>query len=195
MNSSLQKTLAGALALAAVALAGCAPILIGGAAAGASMVHDRRTAGTSLEDQNIELKASNIKGSDAELRDLTNISATSYNLTLLLTGQAARPELKERYLQKIREIERVARIVEDIQIAPLASLTEKSQDAYTTSKVKLNLLDIQIAGFDPTRIKVVTERGVVYLMGLVTREEETAVVHKIRYIQGVQRVVKAFEYL
>jgi osmotically-inducible protein OsmY len=154
MNRTLQNSLAGLLALAGVALSGCAPIIIGGAAAGASMIHDRRTAATSLEDQNIELKAADLRHADPELRDLTNLSATSYNLTLLITGQAARPELKERYLQKVRELPRVARIVEDIQIAPLASLTEKSQDAFLTSKVKLNLIDIQIAGFDPTRIKV-----------------------------------------
>jgi len=195
MNSTLQKTLAGLLALAGVALSGCAPLLIGGAATGASVVHDRRSAGTVLDDQNIEFKAAGISFGDPQLREHTNISATSYNLTLLLTGQAERPELRELYLQKARGIERVARIVEDIQIAPLATLAEKGQDAFITSKVKLNLLDIKLPGFDPTRVKVVTERGVVYLMGMVTKREEAEVVQKVRFIPGVARVVKSFEYL
>ncbi len=195
MNPTLQKTLLGLLALSGLALGGCAPLLIGGAATGVSVVHDRRTTGTALEDQAIELKAVNIKYSDAQLKEHTSVSATSYNLTLLLTGQAETQALKDRYLQQVKGIDRVARIVEDIQVGPLATLTERSQDAYITSKVKVNLIDIRLPGFDPTRVKVVTEKGVVYLMGLVTKEEEAEVVQKVRFIPDVARVVKTFDYL
>jgi osmotically-inducible protein OsmY len=182
--------------LIAVTLQGCTPAVVGGGAAvGASAAHDRRTVGTSVEDQNIEIKALHLKLQDQALKDHTSISVTSYNMVVLLTGQASSAELSERYARMVGGIDRVRRVVNEIEIGPSASLMEQSGDSYLTAKVKVKLFDIKIPGFDPTRIKVVTEKSVVYLMGLVSPQEAEMVVQKVRHIDGVQKVVKVFEYL
>ncbi|PLX62634.1 BON domain-containing protein [Sedimenticola selenatireducens] len=89
----------------------------------------------------------------------------------------------------------VKRTVNEVQIGPNATLTEQSKDSWITSKAKIELFNIKLPQFDPTRVKVITENGVVYLMGMVTPEEATAVVDKIRYLSGVTKVVKVFEYI
>jgi osmotically-inducible protein OsmY len=181
--------------LLASVLQGCTPIVVGGAVTGASVVHDRRTAATALEDQTIEIKALRIVLEDNELKKNSKISATSYNQVVLLTGQAKSLQLRDRYAKAVREIDKVQRVVNEIEISPNATLAEKSSDYYLTSKVKLKLFEIKIKSFDPTRVKVVTEKSVVYLMGLVTQQEADAVVEKVRYVSGVKRVVKVFEQL
>jgi osmotically-inducible protein OsmY len=185
-----------AFLLVAVSLQGCTPAVVGGGAAvGASAVHDRRTVGTSVEDQNIEIKALHMKLQDDELKNNLDVSVTSYNMVVLLTGQATSPEVSERYARMVGGIDRVRRVVNEIKIERSASFMEGSGDSYLTAKVKVKLFDIKIPGFDPTRIKVVTEKGVVYLMGLVSHQEADMVVEKVRHINGVHKVVKVFEYL
>jgi osmotically-inducible protein OsmY len=185
-----------ALLLVTLTLQGCTPAVVGGGAAvGASAVHDRRTVGTSVEDQNIEIKALHMKLQDNELKDHMNVSVTSYNMVVLLTGQATSPEISERYANMVGSIDRVRRVVNEIKIEPSASFMEGSGDSYLTAKVKVKLFDIKVPGFDPTRVKVVTEKGVVYLMGLVSHQEADLVVEKVRNINGVNKVVKVFEYL
>jgi osmotically-inducible protein OsmY len=185
-----------AFLLVAVSLQGCTPAVVGGGAAvGASAVHDRRTVGTSVEDQNIEIKALHMKLQDDELKNNMDVSVTSYNMVVLLTGQATSPEISGRYTTMVGSIDRVRRVVNEIEIAPSASFLEGSGDSYLTAKVKVKLFDIKIPGFDPTRVKVVTEKGVVYLMGLVSHQEADMVVEKVRHIRGVNKVVKVFEYL
>jgi osmotically-inducible protein OsmY len=151
--------------------------------------------GSSVEDQNIEIKALHMKLQDRQLKDHTSISVTSYNMVVLLTGQAASAELSERYAGMVAGINRVRRVVNEIEIGPSQSLVEGSGDSYLTAKVKVKLFDIKIPGFDPTRVKVVSEKGVVYLMGLVSHQEADMVVEKVRHINGVHKVVKVFEYL
>lgn len=176
-------------------LQGCAPAVVGGAAVGASVAHDRRTTGVAVEDQNIEFKALHMKLQDETLRDHTTISATSYNMVVLLTGQAETTELRDRYAGIVSGIASVRRVVNEVTVGPVATLTERGNDSYLTAKVKAKLFDVKIPNFDPTRVKVVTEQGVVYLMGLLTPQEADAVVEKVRYVRGVKRVVKIFEYL
>lgn len=175
-------------------LYGCAPVVVGGAATGASVVHDRRSVGTALEDQNIEFKALHLKANVPELMQKANLSATSYNKVVLLTGQAETEQLRQRYVAMIRKIAEVRRVVDEIQIGPSASITEQGNDAYITSKVKIKLFDVKLPDFDPTRVKVVTDLGNVYLMGIVSQQEAAEVVQKVRYVSGVKRVVKIFEY-
>ncbi len=175
-------------------LYGCAPVVVGGAATGVSVIHDRRSAGTALEDQNIELKALHLKAKDSSLVKQANLSATSYNKVVLLTGQAETEQLRQRYVGMIRRIPQVARVVDEIQIGPSASLAQQGNDAYITSKVKIKLFDIKLPDFDPTRVKVVTDQGNVYMMGIVSEQEAGEVVQKVRYVSGVKRVVKIFEY-
>jgi osmotically-inducible protein OsmY len=180
----------------AVIIQGCTPAVVGGVVAtGAMVVHDRRAAGVNMEDQNIELKAIRLRLEDEELKNRTKISATSYNFVVLLTGQAETEELRQRYEEIISKIPNVKRVVNEVVIGPLASMGEKSSDYYITSKVKVKLFNVKLQGFDPTRVKVVTEQGSVYLMGLLTEQEADAVVEVVRYVSGVKRVVKVFEYV
>jgi osmotically-inducible protein OsmY len=178
-----------------IGLQGCVPLIVGGGAAGVSMIHDRRTAGAAMEDQNIELKAVRLEYDDPEIKDRTSVSATSYNMLVLLTGQAETEELRDRYVDKIKQIPHVKKVVDEIQIGPTSSLAQNSSDSYITSKVKVKMFDIEIPDFDPTRVKIITEMGTVYLMGLLTHQEADAVVEKARYVEGVTRVVKVFEYV
>ncbi len=176
-------------------LQGCGALLVGGAATGAAVIHDRRDAQTVLEDKDIQLKVLSAVEADKQLAARSRVAASSYNRVLLLTGQVETPELKQRYVELARNIPGVKRVVDEVTVARPTTLTEESEDAYITTKVKLALFDIKLPTFDPSRIKVITERNVVYLLGLVTPEEASAVVEKVRYVSGVKRVVKIFEYI
>lgn len=177
-------------------LQGCASaVLVGGTATGGSVAHDRRSAGAALDDQIIELKILTQLQQDQELSRNTSVSATSYNYVVLLTGQAERAQYRDRFYRLAGAVPKVKKVIDEVQVGPGTSISESSQDAYLTSKVKLELFSIKIDGFDPSRVKVVTERGSVYLMGLLTAQEANAVVEKVRYVRGVKKVVKVFEYL
>jgi osmotically-inducible protein OsmY len=177
-------------------LAGCAPLLVGGAAVGAaSTIHDRRPASVILDDHQIELSAMSALLRDAKVRDGGRVSATSYNRTVLLTGQVRTPEIRQQATSLISRLPKVRRVVDELAIGPPISLTRQSEDTYVTAKVKTALLDIDIPGFDPTRVKIVTENGTVYLMGLLTPREAAAATDKARYVPGVARVVKLFDDL
>jgi osmotically-inducible protein OsmY len=179
-----------------VIMQGCTPAVVGGVVAtGAMVAHDRRATGINMEDQNIELKALHLRLQDEELKNHSKVSATSYNLVLLLTGQAETEELRQRNEDIVSTIPSVKRVVNEIEVGSLANMGEKSNDFYITSKVKVKLFNVKLQGFDPTRVKVVTERGSVYLMGLLTEQEADAVVEVVRYVSGVKRVVKVFEYV
>jgi len=184
-----------ALLLAIIGLQGCAPAVVGGAATTAAAAHDRRTIGTFVEDQEIELKALDIKLSHPEIKGHGNLSATSYNMVVLLTGQVDSPQVRERYEMLIRQIPRVKHVVNEVTVGPFSTLSQKTKDSYITTKAKLALFRVKSPGFDPTRVKVITEQGVVYLMGLMTREEADMATEAIRNISGVRKVVKVFEYI
>lgn len=175
-----------------ISLQGCAPVIVGGVAAGAAVAQDSRTTGTVVDDEAIELKAGQAIRRDEELRRRTHISFTSYNNMVLVSGEAPTEELKERVIERIRGIPKVRRVYDEITIAAPSSLTSRSSDTLLTASVKGKLLTIR--NFDGTRIKVVTEKGVVFLMGLVTRREGGIAAEASRQVSGVQKVVKLFEY-
>jgi len=183
------------LLITASLLQGCGALLVGGAATGAAIIHDRRDAETVLADKDIQLKVLSAVEADKQLAARSRVAASSYNRVLLLSGQVETPELKRRYVDLARNIPGVKRVVDEVTVAKPTTLAEESEDAYITTKVKLALFDVKLPTFDPSRIKVVTERNVVYLLGLVTPEEASAVVEKVRYVTGVKRVVKIFEYI
>ncbi|MEJ1411497.1 MAG: BON domain-containing protein, partial [Candidatus Sedimenticola sp. (ex Thyasira tokunagai)] len=176
-------------------LQGCAPVVVGGAAAGASVVHDRRSAGTTLDDRTIELKILNKLTQDKTLSDHSSISVNSYNHVVLLSGQAETAEYRNQAASAAAGTAMVKRVVNEIQVAPSSSISEDAKDSWITSKAKLELFEIKLPGFDPTRVKITTQRGVVYLMGRVTQQEADAAVEKIRFLRGVKQVVKVFEYI
>jgi osmotically-inducible protein OsmY len=181
--------------LVAPLLQACAPAVVGGAAVGVSVLHDRRTSATVLEDEKIELKARAAISGDQGLSTHSAVGVTSYNRWVLLTGQADSPQVKGRIAALVRDFPEVHRVIDEVTVEQPADWRSDSNDTYITSRVKLALFDLELPDFDPTRVKVVTEKGVVYLMGLVTEAEAAAVVDKVRFVNGVQRVVKIFEYI
>jgi osmotically-inducible protein OsmY len=174
-------------------LSSCAALVVAGAGTAAVAAHDRRTFGAFIDDQTIEMKAGSALKSDDEVRRDTNINVTSMNGIVLLSGEAATPELRDRALAKMRELGGIRRIVNEIQIAPIASLASRSYDAWITTKVKTKLIHTE--DIDSTRVKVVTENDAVYLMGLVTQKEGELATDAARSVQGATRVVKLFEYI
>ncbi len=185
----------GALLVTTLLLNACAPLVVGGAAATASVAHDRRTAGTVIEDQSIELRIRSALNKDPELSKQAHINITSFNGIVLLSGEAPTSALRERAGEIARKTRKVRRVHNEIQIAAPSSMMTRSSDSWITTKVKSVMLGAAGDGIDPTRIKVVTENGTVFLMGLVTHGEADAATEKARQVKGVQRIVKLFEYL
>jgi osmotically-inducible protein OsmY len=179
-----------ALVVAAAQLTGCAPLLVGGAVVGSTMmVSDRRTAGTLVEDQAIELKANNrLK---EVVNDRSHVNVTSYNRTVLLTGEAATDADKAAIEQTVQKVDNVKSTVNELAVTIPSALSTRSNDALLTGKVKATFIDakdLQVNAF-----KVITERGVVYLMGRVTEREATRATELARSVSGVQKVVRVFE--
>jgi osmotically-inducible protein OsmY len=189
-TTSLRLTLlAGALA-ASTLLSACAPLLIGGAIVGSSMVvTDRRTSGTQLEDQSIELKA--VKRVGETIGERGHVSVTSYNRLVLISGEVPTEADKTNVEQAVARIENVRTIVNELALTTPSSLGTRSNDTLITSKVKASIVDakdVQVGAF-----KVVTERGVVYLMGRVTEREANRAGEIARGVSGVVKVVKVFD--
>ncbi len=177
-------------------LGGCAAAVVGGAAAGAVIAHDRRTTGTIVEDQAIELRAGEALRDNPQIASQSHINVTSYNQIVLLTGEAPTAELRERAGTLVRQDPKVRQVYNEIVIAAPSAMSARSSDTWITTKAKSALLSVEgLSGFDPTRVKVVTERGVVYLFGLLTQAEADAVTETVRRVGGVQRVVRLFEYI
>jgi len=177
-------------------ISGCAPALLVGTGAAVSAVHDRRTMGSFIEDQNIELKAQEAIYQDKELDKQSHISVTSYNGVVLMSGQTPTAEFRARAEDLVRGIEKVKTVHNELTIAAPGSANIGNTDTLVTGKVKTNLFKVKgHEDFDPSRVKVVTENGTVYLMGLLTPAEAEDVVSVVRQVNGVQRVVKMFEYI
>lgn len=176
-------------------LSGCGAIVVGGAATGAAIAYDRRDAETVLDDQKIELQALNINDVNPELAEQTQISATSYNRLVLLTGQARSVDASRRFAALVARIPGVKRVINEVQIGPDLSLVQQSNDSYLTTKVKTALFGVKEEDFEASRIKVVSHDGAVYLMGLVTQREAELAVEEARTIGGVTKVVRVFEYI
>ena len=189
MTRNIHAPLIGAL-LAATLLTACAPLLIGGAIVGGSMVvTDRRTSGTQIEDQAIELKSLN-RVSEV-IGDRGHVSVTSYNRLALISGEVPTEADKAAVEQAISRIETLHSVVNELAIAGASSMSTRSNDTILTGKVKASLIDakdLQVNAF-----KVVTERGTVYLMGRVTEREAARAAEMARTVSGVQKVVRVFE--
>jgi osmotically-inducible protein OsmY len=174
-----------------VALSGCAPLLIGGAMVGGGlMATDRRTTGTQIEDESIELKAA------SRVRDLATlgrVSVTSYNRLVLLTGEVPGEPEKKAVEQAVARIENVRSVVNELAVAGNISVGARSNDALLTTKVKATLVDA--ADVQANAFKVLSDRGIVYLMGRVSEREGTRAADLARSVPGVQKVVRVFDIL
>ena len=175
-------------------LSGCIPILIGGVAMGAAAAHDRRSYTAMIDDQRIDLMAANALASEPGLKGRGRISVTSYNYQVLLTGQVRNEADVALAGKVVSHLPKVQKVINEVTVGPDLSLSRQSEDTLLTTKVKLELFKVKVPGFDPTRVKVVTEDGVVYLMGLVTVAEGDGAAEVVRFVPGVARVVKVFEY-
>ena len=188
------KTSLGTLILAvalSTQLTACVPVIVGGAAVGGSIAADRRTSGTYIEDQAIELKAS--KAIADNLKEKVHANVTSFNRQLLITGEVSDEANKKKAESLVKPIENVLSIHNYLAIGANSSLSNRTNDAYITSKVKANF--IKENKFSANYVKVVTESGSVYLLGLVTHKEADDAVEIARSIGGVKTVVKVFEYI
>ena len=168
---------------------GCVPLAAVGAGTVAVMADDRRTTGFYIEDENIEWKAV------ARLRDKfsgSHVNPTSYNRKLMLTGEALTEELKKQIGDEMRTIPSVVDVANEIKVAGNSSLASRGSDALITSNVKARMVPNKTFSFN--HVKVVTEAGTVYLMGIVTQAEGDAAAEVARTTSGVQGVVKVFEY-
>jgi len=172
-------------------LQGCVPVVIGaGAAAGYSSLEDRRTTGTQIEDESIEVRASN-RISD-RFGGRVHVNVTSYNRIALVTGEVPDGAARDEVEKIVRAVPSVRDVTNDLQIAGISSLASRANDSYLTTKVRGRLLDTKRT--KSVHVKVVTEAAAVYLMGVVTEAEADEVVEIARNTGGVRKVVKAFEY-
>ncbi len=178
--------------LSFIFLNGCAAVAVTGVAAGASVASDKRTTGTVIEDQAIELKASESIFSDKELRESTHVNFTSFNTVVLVTGEAPTEAMRDKIINIVRNIEKVTSVHNEMTIAAPSSFMSRSSDSVITSKVKTKLIADKTASALNT--KVVTEKGVVYLMGMLAREKADAATEIARTTGGVQKVVRLFQY-
>ena len=172
---------------------GCAPVVAGGAVATSIIVaRDPRTTGTIIDDKGIQMKVGNAIYEDEMLGDQVHINVASYNGVVLLTGETPTAEMRARAEQIVSEVDKVRRVHNEITVAAPSSGLTRSSDTLITTKVKTRM--VAEKEFDSGRIKVVTENGTVYLMGLVTRQQAAVATEISRSVSGVQRVVRLFEY-
>lgn len=183
-----------ALALAlvlGVGATGCAPLLVGGVATTAIVANDRRTSGAQLEDQGIELRAAN------RLRDALgnrgHVNVTSYNRQVLLTGEVPTEADKLQVGQLVAGVDNVSAVHNELAVLSNSTLTQRTSDTLVTARVRASLVNAK--DLHSSAIKVVTERGTVYLMGRVTQRESDRVTQIARTVQGSQRVVRLFELI
>ena len=178
-----------AAATLAAALSACAPLIVGGAVVGGVMAVDRRTAGTQIEDEGIELRAAN-RIREA-LGDRAHVNVTSYNRQVLLTGEVATAQDRQAVEQMVSQVENVRSVVNDLAVMPPSTLSQRSTDTFITGKVRASLVDAQ--DISANSFKVVTERNTVYLMGRVSQREANRATDIARGVTDVRKVVRVFE--
>ena len=174
-------------------LSACAPLFIGGAALTGKVAIDRRTAGIQLEDEAIELRSES--GLRAQLPKNSHVKVNSYNRMVLLTGEVNTENERLQAERFVKAQDNVKSVVNDLAVMPESSLTQRAQDRLITGKVRTTL--IQAKDIHSSAVSIVTERGIVYLMGRLTEAEAKRVADLISgsQIAGVQKVIKVFEYI
>lgn len=173
-------------------LGACVPLVVGGAAVvGTMVVIDRRTSGVQLDDQNIELSATD--SVNKKFGDRVHVNITSFNFRVLLTGEVPTLQDKQLVEQMISGQKQVKSVVNELAVMGNSNLSQRSNDSWLTGRVKAALLDAK--DLNVNAFKVVTERGITYLMGLVTQREADRGTEITRSVSGVQKVVRVFEII
>lgn len=183
-----KTTLAAALALS---LSGCVEMVLGTALVGVVTASDRRTLGAQTDDKAIAMKAE--MRMPSVTRDEGHVNVNSYNRRVLLTGEVKDEAMKKAVEDYVRSVDGVEIVFNELEVAPLSTYTSRSSDALVTTKVKASLVDMKT--ISANSFKVVTERGVVYLMGRVTQREGQVAADVTRGVAGVKKVVKLLEYI
>jgi osmotically-inducible protein OsmY len=179
------------LVVAAAILPGCAPVIVAGATQATLMAVDRRPTGAQVDDGAIEFKVESEAGT--RWGNEIHLNVTSYNANVLLTGEAQSAEVKSEIVRITRDShDRVRNVYDEMVIGAVTDLGARSNDTYITSKVKARMIDSDTV--KSIYVKVVTERRVVYLMGIASRQEGDAAAQVAAATEGVARVVKLFEY-
>ncbi|MCE2596085.1 divisome-associated lipoprotein YraP [Motilimonas cestriensis] len=189
----MKKHLSIALIASLTLLQGCAGLFVAGAATTAVVANDRRSVGTQLDDQNIELKAAHLLAKNEALYKASRISSIANNGNVLLVGQTPTAEYQNQAEKIVADISGVRRVFNELRLNNPIGLGRQTSDTWITTKTKSLILD------DPEintlKIKVVTEDAEVFLIGLVTEKEAQKAVEIARHVKGVKRVVKVFEYV
>ena len=190
MNTRYMKA-TGLAMLMSLGLSACAPVMLAGFAGTAMVASDRRTSGTQLEDETIELRGS------ARIRDAlgerAHVNITSYNRQVLLSGEVATERDKQIVEGLLEKLENVKSVVNELSIMQPTSLSSRSNDLLLSAKVKASLVDSR--DLFANAFKVVDERGTVYVMGRVTQREATSATNVIRNVNGVNKVVRLFDII
>lgn len=190
MNTKYIKA-TGLVMLMSLGLSACAPVMLAGFAGTAMVASDRRTSGTQLEDETIELRGS------ARIRDAlgerAHVNINSYNRQVLLSGEVATERDKQIVEGLLEKLENVKSVVNELSIMQPTSLSSRSNDLLLSAKVKASLVDSR--DLFANAFKVVVERGTVYVMGRVTQREATSATNVIRNVNGVNKVVRLFDII
>lgn len=185
-----------AAALTIFMLSGCAALVVGGAAATGMAVHDRRSVGTVVDDRLLRIRVSDALYSHDEFHGATRVRVMAYNGWVLLAGEAKNQQRVDLATAIAEEVDGVRRVINELAPIERVGIPQANNDRWISSKVNTSLTQVRgVEGFDPTRVKVLTARNTVYLMGLITREEGEAAVEQARTVRGVDRVVTVFEYI
>lgn len=180
--------------ISAQLVTGCAPGVVAGAATATALVaNDRRSADVVFQDQLIETKANDAIYGHEVLGRTVHVNVTSYNKRVLLTGEVPQEAMRDQIEALVAANTNVKSVHNEIIVGPNSPLDSRNRDGMITANVKTNIL--RRTKVDPTKIKVVTEQGNVYLMGIVTADESTQVTELARNIEGVAQVTKVFEYI
>lgn len=172
-------------------LQGCAAAVVAGGATAMTAANDRRTLGAQIDDKNVVLKAQRALADNPATADGSNINITSYNGVILLTGQTRSEQVRQQAQALVSQIDGVRDVQNQIRLGNNTAMTTRTRDGWISTKVKSQLLaDEQVSGLN---IKVVTENAEVFLLGIVTAPEAAKAVDIARHVDGVSRVVKAFE--
>lgn len=189
-----RRIAAGTLLLSCAVLSGCMPLVLGGAATAGVVAVDRRTSGTQVEDQAIEFKTSAaFRENTAHFQKDNHINVNSFNRHVLLTGEVGSEQDKATAERIARKVENVENVYNELAVMPNSSFSQRSNDTLLTGRVRSWLIGTD--GIPSNSVKVTSERGIVYLQGLVTQHEADLIVERVRTLSGVNRVVRVFEYV
>ena len=178
-------------------LSACSTIATGGAeVTGLSLLHDRRSSAVILSDERIEINAVSKLIAKSDIRKACHINVTSYNGIVLVTGEAPTEELRNKIINIVRKIAGVKIIHNELAIAEPSSYISRTEDTFITTRIKSAISKVKnLPGFDATRVKVITEDNIVYLLGIVHKKEGLVATEIARRENGVKQVVKVFEYI